>query len=59
MSDDVHEIYAIAYGSHDRAKATNYIGAVRDANDVWYRFWTCDSSTANFGSNSSCTSLPN
>lgn len=39
--------------------STNYIGAVRDANDVWYRFWTCDSGTANFGSNSACTSLPN
>lgn len=27
MSEDVHEVYAIAYGSHDRPKATNYIGA--------------------------------
>ena len=26
-AEDVHEIYAIAYGSHDRPKATNYIGA--------------------------------
>lgn len=37
---------------------TNYIGAVRDANDTWYRGWTCDSGTASFGSNASCTSIP-
>lgn len=37
---------------------TNYVGAVRDANDTWYRGWTCDSATANFGSGSACTSLP-
>lgn len=38
---------------------TNYIGAVRDASDTWYEGWTCNSSTANFGSAStSCTSLP-
>ena len=37
---------------------TNYIGAVRDANDTWYRGWTCDSSYANFGSGASCTAIP-
>lgn len=37
---------------------TSYIGAVRDANDTWYRGWTCDSATANFGSGSNCTALP-
>lgn len=37
---------------------TTYIGAVKDANDTWYRGWTCDSSTATFGSNSLCTALP-
>jgi len=37
---------------------TTYIGAVRDANDTWYRGWTCDSATANFGTNSACTALP-
>jgi hypothetical protein len=38
---------------------TNYIGAVRDANDTWYAGWTCNSSTANFGAASTaCTSLP-
>lgn len=37
---------------------TDYIGAVKDANDTWYRGWTCDSGFANFGSNAACTSLP-
>lgn len=39
---------------------TNYIGAVRDAADNWYRGWTCNSTTADFGSGNSglCTSLP-
>lgn len=39
---------------------TTYIGAVRDANDTWYEGWTCNSSTANFGTNNTglCTSLP-
>ncbi|TCM18040.1 hypothetical protein EDF56_105389 [Novosphingobium sp. PhB165] len=35
-----------------------YIGAVANASDTWYKGWTCDNSTANFGSNASCTSLP-
>ena len=37
---------------------TTYIGAVKDANDTWYRGWTCDSATANFGSSAACTALP-
>lgn len=37
---------------------TSYIGAVRDAQDTWYRGWSCDSATANFGSNAACTALP-
>ena len=37
---------------------TSYIGAVRDAQDTWYRGWSCDSATANFGSNALCTGLP-
>lgn len=37
---------------------TTYIGAVKDANDTWYRGWTCDSGYVSFGSNSSCTALP-
>ncbi len=38
---------------------TNYVGAVRDANDTWYAGWTCNSATANFGSTgTACTSLP-
>ncbi len=39
--------------------AVTYIGAVRDSSDTWYTGWTCNSSAANFGSNTgSCTSLP-
>lgn len=37
---------------------TSYVGAVRDANDLWYRSWTCDSGYANFGSANSCNSIP-
>ena len=32
MSDDIHEIYAIKYGRHERKKAENYIGG--DPHDV-------------------------
>ncbi|MBY0518957.1 MAG: hypothetical protein K2P79_00850 [Sphingomonas sp.] len=40
--------------------ATTYIGAVRDASDTWYRGWTCNSSTADFGTGNTglCTSIP-
>lgn len=40
--------------------AVTYIGAVRDANDTWYTQWTCNSTTANFGTGNSglCTSIP-
>lgn len=38
---------------------TAYIGAVKDSADTWYAGWTCNSSTANFGTTSTaCTSLP-
>ena len=38
---------------------TNYVGAVKDAADTWYRGWTCDSATATFNTTASlCTSLP-
>ncbi|MPT47026.1 MAG: hypothetical protein E2598_01230 [Sphingobium sp.] len=37
---------------------TNYIGAVRDGNDLWYRGWTCNSATANFGGGASCLTVP-
>ncbi len=38
---------------------TAYVGAVRDANDTWYQGWTCNSSTANFGTSSrSCSAIP-
>lgn len=35
-----------------------YVGAVRDANDTWYKGWTCDSSIANFGSGKNCADSP-
>ena len=37
---------------------TTYVGAVRDANDSWFRGWTCDSGYASFGSNASCNAVP-
>lgn len=38
---------------------TTYIGAVKDASDTWYRNWTCNSATADFGGTGGlCTSLP-
>ena len=39
---------------------TTYVGAVRDATDNWYRSWTCNSATADFGTGNTglCTSLP-
>ncbi|SFF87564.1 hypothetical protein SAMN05518801_102374 [Novosphingobium sp. CF614] len=39
---------------------TTWIGAVRNSSDTWYAGWTCNSSTADFGSGNSgdCTSLP-
>ncbi len=41
---------------------TNYIGAVKDANETWFKTWTCNSGYASFDSttnaNRNCTSLP-
>lgn len=41
---------------------TTHIGAVKDANDDWFKGWTCNSSTATFddaaNANRACTSLP-
>jgi hypothetical protein len=39
---------------------TTYVGAVKDATDTWYRGWTCNSVTADFGTGNTglCTSLP-
>lgn len=39
---------------------TTYIGAVKDATDTWYKTWTCNSATADFGTGNTglCTSLP-
>lgn len=38
--------------------AVTYIGAVKDAADTWYKGWTCNNATADFGSATSCTALP-
>ncbi|TPG18673.1 hypothetical protein EAH87_11370 [Sphingomonas koreensis] len=39
--------------------SVSYIGAVRDANDTWYKGWTCNSAAIDFGSaNGACTTLP-
>ncbi|MFM9853446.1 MAG: hypothetical protein ACKVOJ_11665 [Sphingomonadaceae bacterium] len=40
--------------------ATTYVGAVQNAADTWYTQWTCNSSTAMFGTGNTgmCTSLP-
>jgi hypothetical protein len=42
--------------------ATTYIGAVKDANETWYKGWTCNTTYAPFddtaNTNRSCTSLP-
>lgn len=35
-----------------------FIGAFSGASDTWYRGWTCDTATADFGSGEDCTSLP-
>jgi hypothetical protein len=39
---------------------TTYVGAVKDASDTWYRSWTCNSATADFGAGNTglCTTLP-
>ena len=39
---------------------TTWIGAVRNSSDNWYAGWTCNSSTADFGSGNTgaCTTLP-
>lgn len=39
---------------------TTWIGAVRNAADTWFAGWTCNSSTADFGTGNTgaCTSLP-
>lgn len=35
-----------------------YIGPMSSATDTWFKGWTCDTATANFGSGSACTALP-
>ena len=36
----------------------NYIGAVRDANDTWYRSWSCNAGYVDFGSPMTCVNSP-
>jgi hypothetical protein len=39
----------------------SYIGAVRDANDTWYKGWVCNSAISDFGltnTNGLCTAIP-
>ncbi|MEO6388944.1 MAG: hypothetical protein ABIT16_01615 [Croceibacterium sp.] len=36
----------------------NHAGAVWSGNNTWFMGWTCNSSTANLGGGSACTSLP-
>lgn len=38
--------------------AVIYIGAVKGSTDTWYKGWTCNNATGNFGSTFSCTGLP-
>ena len=39
---------------------TSYIGAVKDATDTWFAGWTCNSTSAGFGTGNAglCTALP-
>ncbi|WP_254305489.1 hypothetical protein [Sphingopyxis sp. BSNA05] len=36
----------------------DYIGAVRDINDLWYQSWSCNASYADFGSLQTCAASP-
>lgn len=58
-----NETARTAFGNEKSISAffdnVDYIGAVRDANDTWYAGWTCNSTTANFGTTSgNCSSIP-
>ena len=50
MSDDIHEIYAIKYGRHERKRADNYIGG--DPHDTMepldYYVWAITGPSGNF-----------
>lgn len=55
----VFDVTAWNTGGSTFFEAANYVGAVRDANDNWYKGWTCNSATADFGATSkSCTDIP-
>jgi hypothetical protein len=58
-----NELAVAAFNSTTLASyftAVTSIGAVKNADDKWYAGWTCNSSTADFGTGNSgaCTSIP-
>lgn len=56
--DAVAAFAASSLSSFFEVPAPNRIGAAWSGNTSWYAGWTCNSSTANLGGGSSCTSLP-
>jgi hypothetical protein len=56
--DGVAAFNATSLSSFFEAPSPNRIGAAWSGNTAWYTGWTCNSSTANLGGGSSCTSLP-
>jgi hypothetical protein len=56
--DAVSAFNAATLSSFFEAPTPNRIGAAWAGNNAWYTGWTCNSSTANLGGGSSCTSLP-
>jgi hypothetical protein len=38
--------------------STNYVGALNGPTDTSFQGWTCNSSTANFGTGANCTAVP-
>ncbi len=56
--DAVAAFAATSLSSFFEVPAPNRIGAAWSGNTTWYNGWTCNSSTANLGGGSSCTSLP-
>jgi hypothetical protein len=54
---DAHAVVNAA--APNRLSVVTYIGAVRDAADLWYAGWTCNAGYANFGAASAtCVSVP-
>ncbi|MCW2367066.1 hypothetical protein M2341_002513 [Sphingobium sp. B7D2B] len=59
---DPKTIAGLSTDFRDFFDSTTYVGAVKDANDTWYKGWTCNSSYAQFddtsNTNRNCSSLP-